>query len=176
MKCRYCSVVLAPLRSLTDGEFCCDGHREAFRELDQEIVRLSSLPRADSLVRLHVALSRASADIPDAPASLSEAQEFHTEVSRALASNVQTTPGDEHIGLPAADRLLPLKVTQTAAEWHLAPAATAITQSKFPGRIIFPRNTARPESMPVLEERQAAPDWAANAQPEVHFDAPPARD
>src|SRR5215472_7045322 len=30
MKCRYCQVTLSPLRSLTDGEFCCDEHRAAF--------------------------------------------------------------------------------------------------------------------------------------------------
>ena len=30
MKCRYCNNTLAPLRSLTDGEFCCDEHRMAF--------------------------------------------------------------------------------------------------------------------------------------------------
>src|SRR5258708_5269306 len=152
MKCRYCSVLLAPLRSLTDGEFCCDDHREAFRELDQEIVRLSSLPRADSLVRLHIALSRAAADIPTAPAGLSEAKDFHTEMSRAVPSGAQMKSSDEHIGLPAADRLFPLKVTQTAAEWHAVPAVTAIVQSQFPGRTIFPRNTARPESMPVIIE------------------------
>src|SRR5216684_1270509 len=126
MKCRYCSVLLAPLRSLTDGEFCCDDHREAFRNLDQEIVRLSSLPRADSLVRLHVALGTAAADIPAPPAGLSEAQDFHTEVSRTVASNVETKPSDEHIGLPVADRLFPLKVTQTAAEWHAVQTVTAI--------------------------------------------------
>jgi hypothetical protein len=32
MKCRYCNTALAPLRSLADGEFCCDEHRYAFRE------------------------------------------------------------------------------------------------------------------------------------------------
>ena len=31
MKCRYCNVELAPLRSLTDGEFCSDDHRRAFQ-------------------------------------------------------------------------------------------------------------------------------------------------
>jgi hypothetical protein len=30
MRCRYCNIVLAPSRSFIDGEFCCDGHREAF--------------------------------------------------------------------------------------------------------------------------------------------------
>jgi hypothetical protein len=31
MKCRYCNITLAPLRSLTDGEFCSDEHRQAFQ-------------------------------------------------------------------------------------------------------------------------------------------------
>ncbi len=31
MKCRYCNETLSPLRSLTDGEFCCDEHQIAFR-------------------------------------------------------------------------------------------------------------------------------------------------
>jgi len=30
MKCLYCSVTLEPLRSLTDGAFCCDGHRAVY--------------------------------------------------------------------------------------------------------------------------------------------------
>jgi len=33
MKCRYCNIALAPLRTLTDGEFCCDEHRRAYGEL-----------------------------------------------------------------------------------------------------------------------------------------------
>ncbi len=32
MRCRYCNIALAPLRSLADGEFCCDDHRAAFHE------------------------------------------------------------------------------------------------------------------------------------------------
>jgi len=32
MKCRYCNIALAPLRSLADGEFCCDDHRDAFQQ------------------------------------------------------------------------------------------------------------------------------------------------
>src|SRR5690349_4367418 len=35
MKCRHCNTVLAPLRSLTDGEFCSDEHRQTFYE-DQD--------------------------------------------------------------------------------------------------------------------------------------------
>jgi hypothetical protein len=177
MKCRYCNVVLAPLRSLTDGEFCCDDHREGFRGLDQEIARLSSLPRADSLARLHVALSEAAAgSVP--PADLSEAEDFQPEASPEVASIVQAAPPDEPIGPPLADRLFPLNVAQTAAEWHLAPAVTALNESIFPGRTIRPRNTTPPESMPAPEsiakdERQAGRAWAATAEPEVHTDATP---
>src|ERR1700733_14557861 len=29
MRCRYCNIALLPSRSFIDGEFCCDGHREA---------------------------------------------------------------------------------------------------------------------------------------------------
>lgn len=32
MRCRYCNIALAPLRSLADGEFCCDDHRAAFHQ------------------------------------------------------------------------------------------------------------------------------------------------
>jgi len=32
MTCKYCSRKLAPLRSLTDGEFCSDEHRQAYHE------------------------------------------------------------------------------------------------------------------------------------------------
>jgi hypothetical protein len=31
MRCRYCNIVLAPLRSLANDEFCCDEHRVAFQ-------------------------------------------------------------------------------------------------------------------------------------------------
>ena len=30
MRCRYCNIALAPLRSLANDEFCCDEHRDAF--------------------------------------------------------------------------------------------------------------------------------------------------
>jgi hypothetical protein len=30
MRCRYCNIALAPSRSLVDGEFCCEDHRQRF--------------------------------------------------------------------------------------------------------------------------------------------------
>ncbi len=174
MKCRYCDVVLAPLRSLTDGEFCCDNHREAFHALGEDMARFSSVPPVDSLIRLHVALSGVEADIPTVSAGNSKPQDFQTKVIRTAAFAVQEPTSDEHTGLPIADQLLPLKVTQTAAECHEAAPLSAPTEELFRGRTIFPRSTARPVSMPVIEEPQAAPDWAASAQPEVHSDAAPA--
>src|SRR5258707_9571731 len=136
MKCRYCNVVLAPLRSLTDGEFCCDGHRETCREREEELVHLSSLPTADSLVRLHVALTGAPADIPTRAANLSQAQDFQTEMRRPVGFPVEAKPADEHTGLPGVDRLLPLNVTQTAAQWQAGPTAAAPSEWRFTGSAI----------------------------------------
>jgi hypothetical protein len=58
MKCLYCNVTLEPLRSLTDGAFCCDGHRDAHRAeeaadqaflaaaAEQGLMKLEQYPRA----------------------------------------------------------------------------------------------------------------------------------
>ena len=57
-KCRYCDSLLAPLRSLTDGEFCCDEHRSAF------FARKTAGP--GSLASLHSAVT--SQEVEAAPA------------------------------------------------------------------------------------------------------------
>jgi hypothetical protein len=41
MTCKYCNGKLAPLRSLTDGEFCSDEHRKTF---DEEQIRATGEP------------------------------------------------------------------------------------------------------------------------------------
>src|SRR5882724_5853762 len=132
MKCRYCSVVLAPLRSLTDGEFCCDSHREMFRQQGEAAPSASPVPRSDSLVHLHVAISGADTGIPAAGRNDSAPEDFHTEVSRAFHFHAQ--PPDELTGLPVADRLLPLKVTQTVAESREVNPISVPTEVVFPGR------------------------------------------
>ncbi len=49
MRCRYCNIALAPSRSLVDGEFCCEDHRQRFDseatpEITESAAALSALP------------------------------------------------------------------------------------------------------------------------------------
>src|SRR5579859_1325191 len=46
MRCRYCNIALNPLRSLADGEFCCDDHRVAFSEQQVETPEAAPAPVA----------------------------------------------------------------------------------------------------------------------------------
>lgn len=62
MTCKYCNGKLAPLRSLTDGEFCSDEHRQAYRD---------GLPPADSqgypLAKQPLATAFNYGSAPDSP-------------------------------------------------------------------------------------------------------------
>ncbi len=54
MNCRYCHNTLTPLRSLTDGEFCCDEHRiayewEAANTLDPKAILADGEPAAPQM-------------------------------------------------------------------------------------------------------------------------------
>lgn len=42
MRCRYCNIALAPMRTLANDEFCCDEHREAF--LEQQTAAPEAIP------------------------------------------------------------------------------------------------------------------------------------
>jgi hypothetical protein len=58
MRCRYCNIALAPLRNLANDEFCCDEHRDAFREQQASVV-----PGA-----FQASETDAEPDVPAAPA------------------------------------------------------------------------------------------------------------
>ena len=77
MKCRHCNVVLAPLRSLTDGEFCSDEHRQTFYE------RQDANARADAAT----AASASAPPEPAEPAALPLMKEL-------LPLSFQSTPAD----------------------------------------------------------------------------------
>jgi len=47
MTCKYCNGKLAPLRSLTDGEFCSDDHRQAFFAAHPQPEAFESLPEQE---------------------------------------------------------------------------------------------------------------------------------
>ena len=93
MKCRYCNIALAPLRSLTDGEFCCDEHRVAFAERGEEEA-IAPLPLESSLIPLQARLEGVSAEIPEAHPSQSAPLEFRPKTMAAPAFSAPVKTGD----------------------------------------------------------------------------------
>src|SRR5579864_521900 len=107
MKCRYCNIGLAPLRSLTDGEFCCDDHRYAFREEQaaHTEVSLEPLPR-EALFALPLELSEIPGT-PAAPIYRLEPREFKPAVAKPVAALAPWVEEPEVIP-PVGEGMLPL--------------------------------------------------------------------
>lgn len=91
MTCKYCNGKLAPLRSLTDGEFCSDEHRQAFRQehmpaetgpAQQNSTPIESEPTpvetaaAPSFIKLEPVLSRSAGEPIGAEVSATETLEM----------------------------------------------------------------------------------------------------
>ncbi|HTR39515.1 MAG TPA: hypothetical protein VMH80_26765 [Bryobacteraceae bacterium] len=121
MRCRYCKVRLAPLRSLTDGEFCCDDHRHAYAQEHPEAE--SSVPEPETtagLIELQTNLGAAESATPAVPALAALPAEF-TPDPVCVSSEVSVLQK-----LPDPDLLLPLdlaaQVFNTAEElpWEAA--------------------------------------------------------
>ena len=85
MTCKYCSSKLGPLRSLTDGEFCSDLHRQAFYQdqvrtareqgpsqattFDSEPVQAESVSAPPNTEHEPVAIDRVTNAVADVPAT-----------------------------------------------------------------------------------------------------------
>lgn len=161
MKCQYCNIALAPLRSLVDGEFCCDEHRVAFAERGP-----APLPMESSLIPLK--LESASAVIPEVQPTQSAPLEFQPKTMAAPSfSTLEQSRGPKSwLGLPG--RLLSLKfrsqVFNTADPRVAKPAAG---DANFPAKPLLPGAYVEP---PMVEAFRAAseaiPEEAAEALPE----------
>ena len=87
MKCRYCNIALAPLRRLTDGEFCCDDHRHAFSE--EQAARTEVFlqpPPQDALLPLTVNFSGGIPGSTAGPIGALEPREFKPMVVKPASS------------------------------------------------------------------------------------------
>src|ERR1700676_2161589 len=83
MKCRYCNIALAPLRSLTDGEFCCDDHRYAFHEEQAAPLEVSLEPPLQGApLSLNIIFPKVSPAAAPAPMWKAEPKEFKPVVVR----------------------------------------------------------------------------------------------
>jgi hypothetical protein len=80
MRCRYCNIALATSRSLVDGEFCCDDHRQSF-ESNQALADAPSNPTPSALERLRVIFAPRVAAQPIQPETPPEMQAAEIEFS-----------------------------------------------------------------------------------------------
>jgi hypothetical protein len=110
MRCRYCNTALAPLRSLADGEFCCDEHRHAFREqpaASPEVIPEPEIPVAPPEPELSPALRMLRLKFPLRPpraqpaAPLTAAPEAPVEVAFSKAPELPTL--EQSLELPVED-------------------------------------------------------------------------
>jgi hypothetical protein len=108
MKCRYCNVTLAPLRILADGEFCCDEHRKAYKELAGVQPATPMLAEAD-LVPLDQPIEGAKPVQPAPPTASVEPLQFQSKpiATSPYSSRVESQQARALLRLP--ERLLALK-------------------------------------------------------------------
>src|SRR5579871_6298993 len=109
MKCRYCNTALAPLRSLTDGEFCCDDHRHAFHEEQaaRNEVSLQPLPQG-ILFALPLRFSEGIPGTTAPPIGKLEPREFKPIVAKPAGGLLLPRPDAIECDFLCRDRLLAL--------------------------------------------------------------------
>src|SRR6266699_4712529 len=128
MKCRYCNIALAPLRSLTDGEFCCDEHRKAHSELKAGEA-VSCPPPQGGLIPLVTRVESASPEPSALPLKQPAPLEFRpkTMAAPAFCTSVQACGKKSWLRLP--DHLLALKFGTQLFNTPINTPSAAVTES-----------------------------------------------
>ncbi len=161
MKCRYCNIALAPLRTLTDGEFCCDEHRQALAESGSAQDLAGGMPES-GFVPLHARVQTASPICP-APQVAPPAQfEFRPEATVAPVFSAPRQPGDAPKNLHLPNRLLALKFQGQLFNSPAPAVAGWTTQPEFPSAPVLPGVCTEP-SAPTAESLYS-PDEEAMAE------------
>jgi len=164
MKCRYCNIALAPLRTLTDGEFCSDEHRVAYSELhggELECAESVSPPQESGLVPLGGSFDPARfvgapGEIPTRHISPSAPLEFRPKTMAAPAFSAPAEPRDIKKWFGLQERLLSLKFGAQLFNTPSRRVTPSQSEPKFPTAPVLPGA--------FVEEPLAAapPDWQAD--------------
>ena len=158
MKCRYCNIALAPLRSLADGEFCCDEHRLAYTE--QGGAELASPPPPEGgLVALHARMESVLGEplAPDLkpPVPLDFRPKTMAAPAFSATGDAQAAKG----WLRVADRLIALKFGAQLFNTPAKKVAQATGEPQFPTTPVLPGAQVDPISAPA-----ALPEWFESAE------------
>ncbi len=152
MKCRYCNIALAPLRSLTDGEFCCDDHRHAFHEELAACTEVSLEPPAQgALFPLSISLSEASGS-PPAPICKEEPREFKPVVAKPQSSGLEPWTVPFEPDPPVWEQVLPLRFIAAPVDSDTGFTEELPADLEFPGLIALPNCVLQPVNIPVERE------------------------
>jgi hypothetical protein len=167
MKCRYCNIALAPLRSLTDGEFCCDDHRYAFHEEQAAPIEMSlEPPLQGALFPLTVTLPWESPDALPAPIWKVEPKEFKAVVAKPASSLLSPWTESAEPDPPVWEQVLPLRFSAAPADSDTGWTEELPGDLEFPGIIALPRCVLDPVSIPV-EPKFEQPEPVAAPAPVV---------
>ena len=171
MKCRYCNIALAPLRSLTDGEFCCDDHRHAFSEetAARTEVLLEPLLK-EALFPLDFRFSGGRPAVPPPPVCTLEPREFKPKAVRPPSSLL--LPWTEVIqpDPPVLDRLLPLRFSASPADSDTGFTEELPGDLEFPGVIALPHCQVDPLTIPFEGNLAREPEIIPQAEPLFRVD------
>src|SRR5580692_1038957 len=142
MKCRYCNVALAPLRTLTDGEFCCDEHRVAFAELGGN--EAASPPPESGLVPLGAKFETVAGETPALQLKQPVPLEFRpkTMAAPAFAAPVESRETKKWFGLP--QRLLSLKFSTQLFNMASKRVTPPMAEPQFPAKPMLPGAQVEP--------------------------------
>ncbi len=178
MRCRYCNIALAPLRSLADGEFCCDDHRHAFEQqpaASPETISEPAVPVApvessvpSALQKLRLRFARTSLSIaPRSAAPEPPLVEEPVEVAAEAAfSQVPELPAAEEAVLEQRNEL-PVEQFE-AVESNEVPAAEAseILEDSNPSVAAF-EDIEADQNSEIYEDAEASEDARPHSAFEV---------
>jgi hypothetical protein len=168
MKCRYCNMALAPLRSLTDGEFCCDVHRHAFHEEQaaRNEVSLRPLPQG-TLVAWKLEFPKGIPRAAAPPICRLEPREFKAIVARPPAGLLLPWRDPVESDPSLWDGLLALRFSVAPVDSDTGVNEELPTDLEFPGIIALPQCHLYPATIPVERTLGTERDAAWESKPVV---------
>ncbi len=171
MRCRYCNTALAPSRTLVDGEFCCDAHRQAF-----EAESLSATPIAQQVTQpvtqtVSAALQMLRRRFAPRPALANEPEPSSPELEFALEGEAESVlnaesytaesyaeadeesaleSGNDAVGpAPHPARKTPSSLLWLVAAWKGAPRDLKLVSSVLPALLVAAITGAIPNKVPI---------------------------
>ena len=143
MKCRYCNIALAPLRTLTDGKFCCDEHRIAFAELGGEE---AVSPPEGGLVPFNTRLDGVVGETPAPHLKQPVPLEFRpkTMAAPAFSALAEAREAKKWFGLP--ERLLALTFATQLFNTPSRRIAQPKAEPQFPATPVLPAAYVEPSA------------------------------